>query len=228
MPPPSDTAAAFISGAAEVLPVSSSAHTALLGVAEDDVPLHAGALAAVLLARRHEARAALRRLDARRGGTHLLAGAVPTAVALGLRRRPRGVAAGQLVGAALLVAADRRRGTRSRWAAGPADGLWLGLAQAAALWPGVSRNGATLAVARLRGFAPEEANLLSRELGVPVTLGALLYARRVPSPGAFAATFAGALAALPLARGIDAGGPLWPWAAYRAGLALALLRESRA
>jgi undecaprenyl-diphosphatase len=133
---------------------------------------------------------------------------------------------GQLAGAALLLGADRRRGERSRWEAGPADGAWLGLAQAAALWPGVSRNGATLAAARLRGFSPQEANPLSREVGVPVTAGALLLTRRRPRALPALAAFASALATLPLVRLVDRGGPLWPWAAYRAGLSLALLRES--
>ena len=41
-----------------------------------------------------------------------------------------------------------------------------------------------------------------------------------------AASFASALAALPLLAVVDRGS-LWPWAAYRAGLALVLLRESR-
>jgi undecaprenyl-diphosphatase len=132
-----------------------------------------------------------------------------------------------LAGAALLVLAGRRRGTRSRWDAGPVDGIWLGVAQAAALWPGVSRNGATLAAARLRGIAPEEANRLSREVGVPVTAGALLLRRPRLGSGA-AASAAGALAALPLLRAVDRGGPLWPWALERAGVALLLLRSSRA
>jgi undecaprenyl-diphosphatase len=89
-----------------------------------------------------------------------------------------------------------------------------------------SRNGATLAVARLRGFAPAEANPLSREVGVPVTLGAVLLRRGGVTPGTVAA-FGSALATLPLLRRVDAGGPLWPWAAERAGLALVVLRESR-
>jgi undecaprenyl-diphosphatase len=221
-------ALALVAGPAELLPVSSSAHVALLG--GDEVGLHAGPLAALLIGRRAEAAEALRRLDARRAAMHLLAGGIPAAVgALLGHRRPAGrraIAGGLLAGAALLAFADRSDGARSRWDAGPADGAWLGLAQAAALWPGVSRNGATLAAARLRGFAREEANALSREVGVPVTAGALAWSRSAPAPLPAAASFASALAALPAVRLVDRG-PLWPWAAYRAGVALALLRESR-
>jgi undecaprenyl-diphosphatase len=225
---------ALLHGAADALPVSSSGHVAaaeaLLGTPEQDpVGLHAGSLAAVVLAFHGEALEILRRLSLRRVGMHLIAGGIPAVAGALLERRTSRlpVGPGMLAGAALLAAADRGHGTRTRWDAGPADGLWLGVAQASALWPGVSRNGATLAAARLRGFAPEEANPLSREVGVPVTLGAVLL-RRAPLDAGAAGSFAGFLAALPLVRVVDRGGPLWPWAAERAGVALLLLRSSRA
>jgi undecaprenyl-diphosphatase len=217
-----DLIAAFVAGAAELLPVSSSAHAALLGHGDDDVALHLGPLAVIAAARRSE----LHRPDI---AFHLAAGGIPSLAGVLVRgrrpRTPRAIALGQLLGAGLLVAADRARGTRTE--PRPADGIVLGLAQAAALWPGVSRNGATLATARLLGFAPGHANRISREVGAPVTLGAVLVNRALPAPAAAAGSIAGALAALPLLRSIDRGAPLWPWAAYRAGLALVLLRESR-
>ncbi len=223
----------LVQGPSELLPVSSSGHVAaaraLFGVeGGDEVALHAGSLAALVLGCRSEALEILRRLSWRRVGMHALAGAIPATVgyAVELTQPRRPVVPGLLAGAGLLVAADRAHGTRSRWDAGLADGAWLGAAQAAALWPGVSRNGATLAAARLRGFAPAEANPLSREVGVPVTLGAVVLRRGGVTPGT-AAAFVGALAALPLLRVVDRGGPLWPWAAERAGLALLVLRESR-
>lgn len=230
-PRPSDEVLlGLIQGPAELLPVSSSGHVAaaraLLGVeVGDEVALHAGSLAALVLGCRAEAFEILRRLTRRRVGMHLLAGGIPAVVGFGVEKtRPRRpVVAGLLAGAGLLLAADGAHGTRSRWDAGLVDGAWLGVAQAAALWPGVSRNGATLAVARLRGFAAQEANPLSRELGVPVTLGAVALRRGGLTPGT-AAAFASALATLPVLRMVDRGGPLWPWAAERAGLALLLLR----
>ena len=54
----------------------------------------------------------------------------------------RGVAVAQMAAGAALLAADRRPQTRPREDATAVDGLALGLAQACALVPGVSRNGA--------------------------------------------------------------------------------------
>ncbi len=54
------------------------------------------------------------------------------------------------------------------------DGLALGVAQALALIPGVSRNGATLAAARARGFSRQDADQLSWTVGLPVIAGATL------------------------------------------------------
>jgi undecaprenyl pyrophosphate phosphatase UppP len=54
------------------------------------------------------------------------------------------------------------------------DGLALGLAQALALIPGVSRNGATLTAARARGFSRQDADQLSWMVGLPVIAGAAL------------------------------------------------------
>jgi undecaprenyl-diphosphatase len=185
---------------------------------------------------------------------HLLAGAIPASAGFalekarpqrwgvplpgrrrGLRKpvssperrghRAKPLALGMLMGSALMLVGETKRGTRSRWDVTVADGVWLGLAQAAALWPGVSRNGSTLAVARLRGFAPDEANQLSREVGVPVTLGACALRRAPLTPGAVAA-FASAYATLPVLRIVDRGGPLWPWALERAGVAVLCLREA--
>lgn len=234
--------------------MSSSGHVeaarALWGLEGDEVALHAGSLAALVLGCRSEAVEILRRLSWRRMGMHLFAGGIPAAAGLALHRRAARlpVVPGLVAGAALLLTAEAlsqkgpsllcrdggcaaRRGRtplcgRDRWDAGPVDGIWLGLAQASALWPGVSRNGATLAVARMWGFAREEANPLSREVGVPVTLGAVLLRRGAVDAGT-AAAFGSALAALPLMRRVDRGGPLWPWAAERLALALLLLRESR-
>lgn len=222
----------LIQGPAELLPVSSSGHVEaarlLFGLEGDEVALHAGSLAALVLGCRGEIAPVLRRLSRRRVTMHVLAGGIPAALGFALERRTARlpVAPGLLAGAGLLLIAERAGGGRTRWDAGPADGLWLGLAQAAALWPGVSRNGATLAVARLRGFARDEANPLSREVGVPVTFGAVALRRGALDAGTVTA-FGSAWAALPALRALDRGGPLWPWAAERAGLALLLLRQSR-
>jgi len=259
-------------GPAELLPVSSSAHVALLQGGEDDpelrkafeIAVHAGTAAALLVALRGEVAEAVGGLDARR--IALLAGsfAPPALTGLALERRieqrlgtPATVAAGLSAGALALWWADARaehgaapwarcaRGRaplRRREDAGLVDGLLLGLAQAAALWPGVSRGGATLTVLRARGYSRADAGVLSRHVALPVIAGAtILKGARLARRGlpreqraAFAAgtaaAFAATLAALPLVarptRGAHRSPPLWPFALYRLALAAALLRRT--
>jgi len=238
----------LLHGPAELVPVSSSGHVAalpwLLGweVAgwdaarrkELEVALHAGTAAALLAVLRRE-----------RMRPALLAAAVapPALAGLALERRieqrlgtPATLAAGLVAGGAALVLADRVPVTRASGDAGVRDGLWLGLAQAAALVPGVSRNGATLAAARARGFSRADASRLSWEVALPVLLGAsALKAWRVVGSGGRVPLAAGAAAAfastLATARaiGLERRAPLWPWAAWRAGLAAAILavRQNR-
>jgi undecaprenyl-diphosphatase len=244
----------LLHGPVELVPVSSSGHVAampwLLGweVAgwdgerrkELEVALHAGtALALLLVARPQEFRPAL-----------LAAAVLPPAVAgLALERpierrlgTPVTLAAGLLAGGAALVLADRSRASRAADDAGLRDGLLLGLAQAAALFPGVSRSGATLAAARALGFSRPDASRLSWEVALPVLLGAsglkgvrscnrahrCWISRSDPLLVGAAAAFASTLATAG-AIGIERRAPLWPWAAWRAGLAAAILavRENR-
>jgi len=245
----------LLHGPAELLPVSSSAHVAavplLLGwpyPALDaelrkafEVALHAGTAAALLVALRGEVADAVRHLDARRAAL-ILGSFLPPAIAGLAFERPieqrLGTAAtlpaGLLAGAAALAAGDARGPRRRRRGdAGAADALWLGVAQACALVPGASRNGMTLAAARLRGFRRPDASALSRHVALPVIVGATVLkgvrlARRGVDPavrGPFAAgTLAAFASTLAAARALplDADRPLWPFAAYRAGLAAAL------
>ncbi len=118
--------------------------------------------------------------------------------------------------------ADRRCGQRRIEQAGAADALALGLAQASALMPGVSRRGATLAAARLRGFSRADADELSWLTAIPVILGAcaLKGSRLLRNPPsgqqraallagastAFASTLASARAAVAAAPGRLAAG----------------------
>jgi undecaprenyl-diphosphatase len=235
----------LLHGPAELLPISSSGHVAalpwLLGWEisrwpgerrkELEVALHAGtalALARELIPARREL------------GLVALASAPPVVAAFAGERvveerlgGPRSLAAGLLAGSAALALADRRRGSRVRADAGLADGAWLGLAQAAALVPGVSRTGATLAAARWRGFAPAEAGGLSFAVAGPVVAGAaalkgarVLAAGAEAPRGALAAGTAAAFASALVARrtlGLVRTGPLWPWAVERTALAAAIL-----
>jgi undecaprenyl-diphosphatase len=245
-----------VQGPAELLPVSSSAHLILIPwLARWDwdrfdpalrksfeVALHAGAAAALLVGQRRVIVSELRSFDSRKASV-LAASSVPAA-ALGLAVErpverylggPLPTAIGLLAGAAAMALADRRPQSRGRDRADAEDGLALGLAQAAALVPGVSRNGATLTAARWRGFNRQHANLLSRTVALPVIVAAAaLKAGRLRRRGlppeqraAFAAgtatSFASTLASQALIRLVERDSPLWPFAAYRAGLAAVVL-----
>jgi undecaprenyl-diphosphatase len=182
-------------GPTELLPVSSSGHTALIPWLAGwpyceldpdtrksfEVLLHAGSAAALLIGARRELSADLCHIDARRAQTIILSLLPPVLVGYALEGRiqrrlsdPPAIAAGLLAGAVAMALADARpaRGTRRLKDARPRDGLALGLAQAVALVPGVSRYGATLAAARALGFGRREAQALSWQAALPVIIGA--------------------------------------------------------
>jgi Uncharacterized bacitracin resistance protein len=250
----------LIQGPAELLPVSSSAHLVLVpwlagwdwdGLDPElrksfEVALHAGAAAALLIGQRRVIADELRSFDARRAAVLMLSFAPPALVGYTLERSierrlggPRTTAIGLLAGAAAMVLADRRPQRRGRGEATTLDGLALGVAQAAALAPGVSRNGATLAAARWRCFTREQANLLSRTVALPIIVGAaVLKGARLHGRGTdpslrkamgvgVAASFASALASQRLIRQVERDRALWPYAAYRAGLAAIVLVRLR-
>jgi undecaprenyl-diphosphatase len=139
-----------------------------------------------------------------------------------------------------MALADREPRTRGRGDAGALDGLLLGIAQACALVPGVSRNGATLTAARARRFDRQQANLLSRTVALPVILGAVALkgtrlAKRGVAPGTGralaiggAAAFVSTLASQRLIRLVERDRALWPYAAYRLALAGVVIRRARA
>ncbi len=242
----------LVQGPTEVLPISSSAHIAtiprLAGWPQAqldaelrnslEVALHAGAAAALLISFRGELARTLAELDGRTLTTAVLAVAPPALVGYlleqRLERRPAStgsLAAGLALGAAAMAWADARPTTRVLAQCGPSDGLALGLAQALALLPGVSRNGSVLTAARARHFAREDAHALSWRVGLPVLAGAAaLKARRLaqrglpagaapPLAAGAAAAFLSTLACAPLIGPAARGRPLWPFAVYRAGLA---------
>jgi len=249
-----------VQGPTELLPVSSSAHLSLipwfLGWRRDDgdadlektfgVALHAGAAAALLVGQRQVILEELRTFDRRKaavlGLSFLPAALLGVLFERAIERRlggPVPTAAGLLVGAGAMVAADRKPQKRDRGHATVGDGLALGFAQAAALAPGISRNGATLSVARWRGFTRKQSNMLSRTVALPVIVGAgLLKGARLRRRGlpreqwaAFAAgttaSFGSTLASQALIRIVERDSALWPYAAYRAGLAGIVLARLR-
>jgi undecaprenyl-diphosphatase len=246
-----------LQGPSELAPISSSGHLTLLpwlarwdwtGVDADvrkafEVTLHGGGAAALVICSRDQ----LLPKSARRGA--LLGLSVAPAAVLGylferpIERRlgtPPSVAVGLIAGGLALALADETPQSRSIHDAGARDALWLGLAQASALYPGVSRGGATLAAARVREFNRADAQRLSRELAVPVIVGAAvlkgvrLRARQLPRParapfvvGALA-SFASTLASARLLAPALEDRPLVQYAAYRMALAAAVLARWRA
>jgi undecaprenyl-diphosphatase len=249
----------LLQGPAELLPISSSAHTTLLPWLADwpyarlgakprksfEVALHAGAAIAL--------GGSLRRVTDTPGRpgllTRALALAPPALAGLLLRgqieRRlggPGSIAGGLAAGAVTMLVADRTRESSARGfgEARPRDGLALGLAQAAALAPGVSRNGATIAMARARGFDRPAAHALSWWAGLPVLFGAsALESARIARgrgrtldggllAGAGAAYVSTALSARIMRGRLDRL-PLALFAAYRLALAaLVVVRLRRA
>ena len=250
----------LIQGPAELLPISSSAHIVLIPwlagwdwEAIDpevrksfEVALHTGAAAALLIGQRKLIAEELHSFDLRRALLLTLSFLPAAVVGYGFERQiesrlggPRATAFGLLAGAAAMLAADTRPQCRGRGEATPADGLALGVAQAAALAPGVSRNGITLAAARCRGFSRDQANLLSRTIALPIIIGATVLkggrlARRGTSPNlrrslaiGVGASFASTLASQRLIGLVERDRALWPYAAYRAALATAVLVKLR-
>ena len=203
-----------------------------------EIALHAGTALAMVMVRRRELGEGLAGLDARRLAVIALS-FIPPAVAGYLLEEeienrlggPLVTAAGLTGGAVLMALADLAPQRRGEGDAGALDGLALGFAQAAALVPGVSRNGATLTAARARGFTREQSNVLSRTVALPVIAGAsLLKATRLARRGVsrrqvrwlglgLATSFFSTAAFSRLISQVERDRPLWPYSAYRIALA---------
>jgi undecaprenyl-diphosphatase len=210
-----------VQGLTEFLPVSSSGHLVLfgrfLGVEHDgilfEVAVHAATLLAVVVFYRARVASlivgALRGdADAWRYGMKLAVATLP-AVALVL-------AAGDFleglftkvapVGLALWVTGGVVYSTRwtlpraERSEPGWGDALWIGVAQAIAIVPGISRSGSTVAAALALGIAPAAAAEFSFMMSVVAVFGAVV--RQIPELG-----------------GVSSEG----WAAIGVGFAVALV-----
>ena len=132
--------------------------------------------------------------------------------------------------------ADRRSATRPDAVLGGSDALALGVAQALSLVPGVSRSGAIMTAARLRGHSRLEAARVAMLMSVPVIAGAAVYklidlggwsgipadARAAFIWGTVAAALSGWAAVsllVALVRRVDFG----PFALYRVALGVSVL-----
>jgi undecaprenyl-diphosphatase len=236
-----------LQGVTEVLPVSSSAHLALLPwwrrwPADPSrttlaAGLHAGSALGIAVALRRDLRELTRTRDGWRtiamvGVASLPAAAVGRVVDDAVEHRLGRPAqlAGLVAGAGMVLAwADRRPATR---AVGPVDAVVAGVAQVAALVPGVSRGGATLTALRLRGVDRRAATRFSLLMSLPVTVGAagltLVRAdrallREVATPLAVGVPISAAVAQAAVSR-VSAAPPL-VLALYRLGLGAAVAAE---
>jgi undecaprenyl-diphosphatase len=118
--------------------------------------------------------------EAKLGWLLILASLPAVVLGLGLKSivestfaQPEAVSGFLLFTAALLLASERlRRSTRTLDALTGLDAFLIGVAQALALFPGVSRSGATMAGGITRGLNRIDAARFSFLMAVPVMLGA--------------------------------------------------------
>jgi undecaprenyl-diphosphatase len=254
----------LVQGPTELLPVSSSAHIALLpwlggwtySQLDDElrksfeVALHTGAALALAVEMREQLWQQTLHANRRTVMVLALSLAPPVLVGFALRERierllggPRSIAFGLALGAVAMAVADRGDAAQDRDCKGAhaTDGLVLGLAQATALMPGVSRNGATLTAARARGFGRGAAYALSWAVALPVIFGASAlkagrlghvprHARIGLAAGGLSAFFSTLLSARLLAGDRRGDRALWPYSLYRcllAGLVMTRMRRAR-
>jgi undecaprenyl-diphosphatase len=187
-----------LQGLTEFLPVSSSGHLVLVQemmagfdgpAAAFDVLLHGGTLAAVLIYFRSDLAQMFQGITHPSDGGWrlpilLVIGSIPAGV-VGvfmadmiepLFSAPKVAAGGLLVTGIILVAAWQRRGKGHRtladltaWSA-----LAIGMSQALAIIPGISRSGSTIAMGMFIGFSGKEAARFSFLLSIPAIGGALM------------------------------------------------------
>ncbi len=208
----------LIQGLSEFLPISSSAHLILapwfFGWPDPgltfDVALHVGTLIAVAVYFWRDWIALFRAAPRPRSPEGrlfwlLILGAIPGGIAGVLLdnlaeqalRSPFLIAGTLSMMGLVLFGADRwSRRERGLLDIGPVDAVLIGIAQALAIVPGVSRSGITIAAARGRGIDRADAARFSFLLGSPIILGAALFKLRylIDMPGAIDGPFLAGIA----------------------------------
>jgi len=182
----------IVQGIAEFLPISSSGHLVLVhsffGFKEPsmffDICLHVATLGAVILFFIKDISGLVRRKDYKLLGC-IIIGTIPAVLAAFLFEEKisgfftdiRRVAFMFLVTAIALFAgqfAQWKRKTGGKSLA-PLSALKVGLAQALALIPGISRSGITISTGIVSGIGSEDAFKFSFLLSIPVIAGAAVY-----------------------------------------------------
>jgi undecaprenyl-diphosphatase len=183
----------IIQGLTEFLPVSSSGHLVLFqkifGISEPallfDTMLHLGTLAAVIAVLWKDIWAILRKLN-QPLTVYLIIATVPTVIAALVFRKQleKAFETGHFLGfaflitSALLIGAEllaKRGAAKDTSAMLWPDALVIGVMQAIAIIPGVSRSGATLSGALSRGLDRDFAARFSFLLSIPAILGAVVF-----------------------------------------------------
>lgn len=184
----------IVQGLGEFLPISSSAHLVLIprlfGWKDPgltfDVALHMGTLLAVVLYFWRDwvnlIKAALQRKssDNKRIFWYLVVATIPGGL-FGLAfenqaekafRNPVLIAVMMIIMGILLYLADKKRQLRRIDTMTMGDAIWIGLSQALAIIPGVSRSGSTMTTARFLDLTRADAARFSFLMSTPIILGA--------------------------------------------------------
>jgi undecaprenyl-diphosphatase len=193
----------IVQGLSEFLPISSSGHLILVPWLFDwndfagdeslkktfDVALHIGTLIGVLAYFRkdlvklvHDGFTAPKSKEGRFAWT-LVASMVPAAITGALLSDVIEEELGQIWLIALMLIvfgvvlhlADRKQGGRPVGEARFRDVMWMGVGQAVALQPGVSRSGVTMTTGRFVGLDRDAAARIAFLMSVPVTAGAVAF-----------------------------------------------------
>ncbi|HEX5365703.1 MAG TPA: undecaprenyl-diphosphate phosphatase [Acidimicrobiales bacterium] len=225
-------------GLSEYLPISSSGHLILVpwlfgwddfGGDDSlskafDVALHLGTLVGAVAYFRHDivrlTRAAFSRPRSTDGrlGWLVVVSAVPAAVIGGLFADSIEESTDQvwlialmlIAGGLLLAFADGTRGKRTIDEVGLGDALAMGIGQAIALQPGVSRSGMTITVGRFVGLSRDGAARFAFLMSLPITAGALVFQWfDVQSEGGVPTDFRAAFAWGIIASGITGYVAVW-------------------
>lgn len=179
----------LVQGLCEFLPVSSSGHLVLLqnifGITEDvlffDTMLHVGTLIAVVAVFYKTLWQMLKKPLQKKVYLFLCATAVTGIFGILFESRIERLFGGGLLGIGflltsliLLVSERLSNGTKKIEQLGYAQAAGVGLVQAVAILPGVSRSGSTIAGSRFFGLDKDAAAEFSFILSIPPILGSLL------------------------------------------------------
>jgi undecaprenyl-diphosphatase len=195
----------ILQGIAEFLPISSSGHLVIAGELltglghspanltsiEVNVALHVGTLLSIVYVYRRHFREVLRQPRLMLSIVVATLPLIPVGLFLKdeideLFETPLVAGCMLCVTAALMAAARRvERGARTLEDVGPRDALLIGLFQAAAILPGLSRSGSTIFGGLLSGVRRDAAADFSFYIAVPAILGAaVLHAKDLLEQGA--------------------------------------------